>query len=288
MSYYAPGQARFGVGGRFTPMVKRLLIINTGIFIVQLVVDGAKLDGPILSSLGFTPYQVFHGKIWQIFTYMFLHGGVWHLVINMLMLWMFSSNLEEDWGSKRFLHYYLICGVGGGILTLAYPPTWHIPTIGASAAVMGIIVAYGMSYPERRITLLLFFILPITMKAKHLAAGFVFFEFLHCLAGTKDGIGHFAHVGGAVAGFILLKYIWGTSHYGPREYYRPPSWIDPAALFQRLKNRVRRSGEERDEEELDRILGKISTRGMESLSRREIRILKERAMGRRDDDEMRH
>lgn len=283
MSPYVPGQGRFGLGGKFTPMLTRLLIINAVIFILQLL-----LRGWLTAVFGLTPYLVFRGWIWQIFSYMFLHGGVWHLVWNMFLLWMFSGNLEEDWGSRRFLHYYLICGLGGGILTLAYPPTWYRPTIGASAAVIGVLVAYGMSYPERWITILIAFIFPVRMKAKHLAMGLVFLEFLFCLSGTNDGIGHWAHVGGAAAGFILLKYIWGVPYYAPRNSYRPQGWVSPGVLFQRLRYRLRRSRKERDEQELDRILAKISARGMESLSRREIRILKQRAMGGRGDDEMKH
>lgn len=288
MSYYGGAERRFALGGKFTPMLTRLLIINAAVFVLQLLVDGTDLRGPIAGIFGLRPNWVFRGWIWQVFTYMFLHGGVLHLAWNMFLFWMFSGDLENDWGSRKFLKYYLICGLGGGILTLAFPMTWGVSTIGASAAVIGMLVAYGVSYPERWITLLIFFVIPVRVKAKHLALGFFLVEFLHCLSGTRDGIGHFAHVGGAVAGFILLKYIWGIPYYAPRSYDRPQGWLTPMILFQRLRSHLWRSRKEREEEELDRILAKISAQGMESLSRREIRILKERAMGDHRDDQMRH
>ena len=117
----------------------------------------------------------------------------------------FGRELEGIWGEKGFLRYYLTCGIGAGIVTYFFTMGSPIITIGASGAIFGILVAYAVIYPDRPITLLLFFVLPITMKAKHLVMGLAALEFLHCASGTSDGIGHFAHLGGAVVGYIYLR-----------------------------------------------------------------------------------
>jgi membrane associated rhomboid family serine protease len=185
--------------GGLTPVVKKLIIINVVVFCLQLIFD---------TNLGFTrifglvPASLF-GKLmlWQVFTYMFLHGGVIHLAFNMFALWMFGLDIERRWGSRRFLFYYLFTGVGAGIITYLSSINSMVPNIGASGAIFGILVAYGMMFPYR--TILVSFIFP--MKARNVVILFAVLEFFASFAHTPDGIGHFAHLGGMLFGYLYLK-----------------------------------------------------------------------------------
>jgi len=262
--YYSGGST---FGGSMPKVIKTLILINIGVFLLQIA-SGWKVS-PIF---GLSSQHVFGNlMIWQLFTYMFLHGGVLHLVFNMFILWMFGRELEEMWGEKGFLRYYLTCGIGAGIVTCLFTLGSPIITIGASGAVFGILIAYAVIYPERPITLLIFFIIPVTLKAKHLVTILIGMEFLFCIAGTADGIGHFAHIGGAVIGYVYLK-IWKRSSsydYGYKE-----------SFFSRLGEALEKWKQKNanvSEEEVDRILDKISKNGIKSLSWRERLTLRKRA-----------
>ena len=139
-------------------------------------------------------------RIWQLLTYMFMHGSWSHIFFNMFALWMFGYVLENYWGSRRFLFYYLVCGIGAGLCNLIVPG-WTI-TVGASGAVYGILLAFGMMFPNERIYL--YFIMPI--KAKWFVIGYAAIELLDGLFMTSDGIAHFAHLGGMLVGLILILY----------------------------------------------------------------------------------
>ena len=149
MSYsYRP---RFGFGSMLTPMVKSLLIINVIVFLLEYITGGTEM----IYLLGLVPRFVLRRFfIWQFFTYMFLHGGFWHLFLNMFILWMFGSEIERYWGSREFLKYYFITGVGAGFLSWLTAMNSPVPTIGASGAIYGILVAYGMMFPNRPVYLL--------------------------------------------------------------------------------------------------------------------------------------
>ncbi len=270
--YYGSGSMI--LGGGMTRTIKTLMIINVAVFLLQIA-SGWKLN----EFLGLCSDKYIRGKdhlfpvflIWQIFTYMFLHGGVLHLAFNMFLLWMFGRELESLWGEKAFLRYYLICGVGAGVVTYFFTLGSSVITIGASGAVFGVLVAYAVIYPEQLITLLLFFIIPITLKAKHLVMIFAGIELLHCISGTNDGVGHFAHVGGAAVGYLYLKMWRKASFYdvGSRENLLS-RFTEPFRRWKQYRAEVL-------EKEVDRILGKISKQGIESLTRREKIILRRRS-----------
>ena len=141
--------------------------------------------------------------MWQLVTYLFLHGGIWHLLVNMLTLWMFGIQLERDWGTRRFLKYYFICGIGAGVFDVALHAVlgdWGTRTIGASGAIMGLLLAFGVMYPNQ--TVLMNFLFPI--KAKYLVMIYAAVELLTSL-GQNTGVSSIAHLGGMATGYIYLK-----------------------------------------------------------------------------------
>ncbi len=248
-----------GMAGITAPVVRKLIIANGIVFLFQ-----------IMSRFGLSPffglvpaYFIDRMWIWQAVTYMFLHGGFFHILFNMFALWMFGSEIEREWGGKEFLKYYFLTGIGAGLLTYLSSPRSIIPTVGASGAIFGLLVAYGLMFPDRII--LVSFIFP--MKARHFVILFGVMEFFYCLSRTQDGIGHFAHVGGMLIGFIYLKY-W-------------PRITLKLGLFHGIGWRLKKWQKERQEKEglhfsdkVDAILDKINREGMESLSFREKEILR--------------
>lgn len=222
----------------FTYAVKWLVIINSGIYLLMLLIHGLKPDLAdfIVRAFALIPYSViFQGKIWQLVTYSFFHGGLFHLLFNMLTLWMFGSQFEIDWGRKQFLEYYFFCVVGAAITSILvgygamgmqglYPaPLFqnisnlvHTATIGASGGIFGILIAYGILYGNREI--LLWFVLPV--KAKYLVAVFIFIALVGAL-GDAGGVANFAHLGGAFFGWLYLKYIprRGLQYVGSEKYF---------------------------------------------------------------------
>lgn len=150
---------------------------------------------------------------WQVLSYAFLHGGPMHIAFNMLALWMFGRELEALMGSKRFLAYYLVCVVGAAVvqLTVAQLQGLVYPTIGASGGVFGILLAYGIAFPNRMIMLL---IPPIPMRAKYFVVLYGLLELYLGVSGNAPGIAHFAHLGGMLFGFLLLRY-WSAQRRRP-------------------------------------------------------------------------
>jgi membrane associated rhomboid family serine protease len=188
----------------FPPAVKWLIIVNTAIFLLQQFAGGV-FGIDLAYRFGLVPLLVFHkGWIWQAFTYMFLHGGIWHLVINMLMLWMFGIDLERDWGTRRFLKYYFLCGVGAAIcvlgMALVQPAGMLFTTIGASGAIFGLLLAFGVVYSDRIILMMLIF----PMKAKYAVMIFGAIE-LYYFWQPSRGVSNVAHLGGMLFGYLYLK-----------------------------------------------------------------------------------
>jgi len=140
--------------------------------------------------------------LWQLFTYIFLHGGFSHILFNLLALWMFGGELENYWGSKKFLFYFLFCGIGAGICTVVFTPYQFIPVIGASGAIYGILLAFAWLFPNRPI--LIYFLFPI--PAKYFVIIFGLIELLSSMEGTGGGVAHLTHLGGLVFGFFYLTY----------------------------------------------------------------------------------
>src|ERR1039457_3976695 len=189
--------------GYFPAGVKWLLIVNTAAFILTgLAPRSFEAD---IAMLALAPVAVvYHLAFWQLVTYLFLHGGIWHLVFNMLTLWMFGSPLEQDWGTRRFLKYYFICGIGAGLFDLALNIAlghWDSTTIGASGAIYGLLLAFGVCYPEQ--TVLMNFLFPI--KAKYMVMIYAGVELLMSM-GVNSGVSNIAHLGGMVVGFVYLKW----------------------------------------------------------------------------------
>jgi membrane associated rhomboid family serine protease len=186
--------------GYFPTGVKWLLLSNTAIFLLTSLPPFARVR--VMFAISW--WGVFHDLyIWQPLTYMFLHGGIWHLILNMLTLWMFGVQLERDWGTRQFLKYYFICGVGAGIcILIVNGVTGHYGdlTVGASGAILGLLMAFGVLYPNQRI--LMDFLFPI--RAKYLVMIYVVVE-LWASFGPNTGISSVAHLGGMLVGFVYLK-----------------------------------------------------------------------------------
>lgn len=188
--------------GYFPAGVKWLLIVNTAVFVLTSLL-GPRF-GQDIRVLELAPVAVVkHFAIWQLVTYLFLHGGVWHLIFNMLTLWMFGTPLEQDWGTRPFLKYYFICGIGAGLCDVALNAiigNWGTATIGASGAIYGLLLAFGVCYPDQ--TVLMGFLFPI--KAKYMVMIYAAIELWMSL-GVNTGVSNIAHLGGMAVGFLYLK-----------------------------------------------------------------------------------
>jgi len=194
-------KSRSRLYGYFPAGIKWLLISNTVVFIVwTLGPNGFQQD--VLTNLALNKVLSYK-LVWQLFTYQFLHVSVFHLVFNMLALWMFGSPLETDWGTQRFMRYYLTCGVGAGLcdLTLNLILGGRAPTIGASGAIYGVLLAFGVCYPEQ--TVLMNFLFPI--KAKYMVMIYGAIALYGSMGTLNSGVSNIAHLGGMAVGFIYLK-----------------------------------------------------------------------------------
>lgn len=190
--------------GPLSPAIKALLIANVIAFLVT------SFSRPVLLTLGLQPADVLERfYVWQPVSYMFLHGGVFHLLFNMLALWMFGTELERMWGSRAFLQYYFVAGIGAGLTTIAlsFAPIdalaqiYTAVTIGASGAIYGILLAYGMYFPNRPIYMYMVF--PIPAKYFVMIMGAV--AFFLSMGGPGGGVAHITHLGGLVAGYLYLR-----------------------------------------------------------------------------------
>jgi membrane associated rhomboid family serine protease len=189
---------------------------------------------------------------------MFLHGGLLHIFFNMLFLWMLGSELERYWGSREFVKYYLVTGVGAGVINALVQPHSTVPIIGASGAVFGLIIAFGMAFPDRELLLYFF----IRIKAKHFAVLIGLLELISLFAMPSAGIARFAHLGGLVVGYFYLK--WEKYSYPFKRWYRK--------VRLKAEHSAQRREEERERKtraEVDRLLDKIGREGLNSLTDRE-------------------
>jgi len=198
-----------------TPVVQWLLLINGALFLAQqvwfnpLVIWLALWPQGLLGEAG-VPAGVPHFWPWQLITYGFLHGGVLHLVLNMYALWLFGTRLESLWGPRRFAIYYLLCVVGAALAQMVVSEIslaqggMPYPVLGASGGVFGVLLAFGLTYPEARLMLLF---PPIPIKAKWFVLIYGAIELAAGVTGTLEGVAHFAHLGGMLTGVILL-YRW--------------------------------------------------------------------------------
>ncbi|MGQ9559066.1 MAG: rhomboid family intramembrane serine protease [Candidatus Oleimicrobiaceae bacterium] len=267
-------RSRFGLAVMAMPVaVKWLLVVNIAMFILQQV--GGAVFRPVLrleAFLALIPAWVIErGWWWQLFTYMFLHGNLLHILVNMLFLWVFGSDLERVWGWRRLLTYYLTCGVGAGLFHLLFRMHSLVPVVGASGAVYGLLMAYGLLFPERVITLFLFFILPIHIKAKYLVllfGGLSLLGGLGSLFGSEGGVAYLAHLGGMVVGYLYLRRWRMGSNLaaGARRWWRRRRARAQQRRWQKMLYYRQR---------VDTLLDKINEVGYENLSAKEKKELKE-------------
>ena len=195
MSY---GSYRVTIGPTLTPMVKYLVITCVLVFLLQKISP----DHEMVRIFGLTPDLVLRKlRIWQLVTYLFLHGNFWHIFFNMFALWMFGCELERYWSREKFLKFFLVTGIGAGVLSVLFNPLSQVPTVGASGAVYGILMAYGMMFPERLVYL--YFLFPV--KVKYFVAVLGAIAFLSALGSPGSPIAHMAHLGGMVFAFLYLK-----------------------------------------------------------------------------------
>lgn len=217
-----------------TPVVKNLLIINLIFFLAYLLFDRNDPRGPVTTIFGSFYFDSPHFKPWQFLTYMFMHGGFEHILFNMFALFSFGPILEYFLGSKRFFTLYIIAGLGAGILQMtvqaievhnmigtftvsganinisqsqveALYGIYNYPLVGASGAIFGLLVAFGMIYPNLELMILF---IPVPVKAKYLIPVYIIIELISGFGQfTGDNVAHFAHLGGALIGFIMIK-IW--------------------------------------------------------------------------------
>ena len=269
---YSPGFSN-PFGFTITPWVKKLMIANAVVFVITLAFGG------LVSYLAFTPARVIP-QVWTIFTYMFVHAGVFHLLFNMLSLFFFGPPLEERWGGNEFLKFYLIAGLGGAALSFIFPEN---SIVGASGAVYGVMVAFAMYWPDNPIYI--WGIFPV--KAKWLVGFLVGLSLFYALSGGGT-VAHLAHLGGAIAAFIYLKSSLAPSPWGgvpkkkkSRDWNvlrsmggkKQESKVAPEpkrAVVAARPIESRRSGDD-----VDRILDKISAGGISSLTEEERRQLEE-------------
>ena len=210
--YYQRPQISFG--GSLTRAVKTIMISCVAVFLYQLISQGITGRSEINLILGLIPILVWRKFfIWQLFTYGFLHGGIFHLFFNMFALWMFGCELERHWGTRVFVKYALVTGIGAGISIVITSPNLGVPTIGASGLVYGILLAYGLLFPNR--VIYLYFLFPL--KAKYFVLIFGALELYASWSGSSDNIAHLAHLGGMLFGFVYLRYHSLLS--GLRRYY---------------------------------------------------------------------
>lgn len=243
--------------------IKWLIIANVSVYLVQ-VFAGRNF----LYTFGLVPYQITRNlRLWQIFTHMFLHGGLFHLLINLFVLWMFGKPIEKKWGTNSFLKYYFTCGLGAGFFIFITSLNSRIPVVGASGAIYGILVAFAMLYPDSIIYL--YFLFPI--KAKHFVILIGAVALLAGISRGRSNIAHFGHLGGLLVGYVYLKF---------------PLWkhrFHPAKIFASLRlpklNLKRRKKYKSEfygvEERVNQILDKILLHGVDSLTTEERRIMDE-------------
>lgn len=189
---------------RITPVVLNLIIINAIVFVAQLMFDSS---WGLTGLLALFPYNSGLFSPYQLVTHMFAHGGWMHIIFNMYALWIFGTTLERVWGPKKFLIFYLVCGLAAGVAQMFL--SVGAPAIGASGAVMGLLGAFAYTFPNTEFFIIPF---PFPIKAKYMAAIYAAFDlFGGFRPGASDGIAHFAHLGGLVMGLILVI-IWNKTN----------------------------------------------------------------------------
>ncbi len=262
--------------------VTKLIIINVGIFLLQGFMQkyqvqymiGGLIPGqrPAMTYyLGLSPFLVAKGYVWQICSYMFLHGHFWHIFLNMYALLIFGIPIEQSWGSKNFLIYYFFTGIGAGLVIFLINffsggPGYYIPTIGASGAVFGILLAYGMLFPDSQI--LLFFVLPI--KAKYLVVMYGAIELYSLIStGGGSGISHVGHLGGLLFGIFYFLFV--RKRTAKFKLKKMRAEVKKKVEKRDVKTKIQKTDEKKN---LVKILSKVKAGGFDSLSDDEVQLIR--------------
>ncbi|NUM79968.1 rhomboid family intramembrane serine protease [bacterium] len=262
MRYYSRYQTTRNILGGDYPMVKLMILINALVFVVQQLAGRSDLGYFIAEHLALSN-RIWDGEVWQLATYMYLHNDFWHILFNMLAVWMFGKELEMVWGSSKFLRYYFVCGIGAGLTFLLFSQG---AVIGASGAVFGILLAFGMIFPDQII--LMSFLFPI--KAKYMVLIYGLITFLSIAKPSGDGIAHFAHLGGMVFGFLFLRKDWLMSKMS--QWSNPPRKPKPETKMY-VRPKPERQPQDNLRERVDAILDKINEVGYDHLTEEEKKIL---------------
>ena len=239
----------------FTDAIKILVSVNFGIFLLQTI---ARTEGMFFPLFGLVPKLVWSEfMLWQPFTYLFFHGSIWHVLINMFVLWMFGSELERLWGKEHFLKFYFVTGVGAGLVTIIFGLNSMTPIVGASGAVYGVLLAYGLTYPNR--TVYLYGIIPI--KSLWFVIGIGVIAFMSSFDNVSQ-ISHLTHLSGMMIGYLMLRRpvrfndLWFTIRKRTLEY--------------KIKHEEKKVTQHQEiERGIDRILDKINREGFDSLTNEE-------------------
>ena len=270
-------QRMFGM----TPWVRRLVVANLVVFLLQVTLF---VSPAFLTTFGFAPLTAL-ARPWTFVTYMFLHGNFLHLAFNLLALFVFGPQVEERMGGGAFLRYYLLCGLGGAALSfvlMQFRPVTLV--VGASAAVYGVLLAFAWAWPDQPINV---FLLPTPIPAKWLVTFYVAVTLVLALLPTSDGVAHLAHLGGFATGFLYLKigdWRLGRAERNLRRRTEPSVLVHPgrAARASDAPKPPRRVERDPAQAEIDRVLDKISARGIDSLTPAERRFLAEMSRKMRD------
>lgn len=293
---------QFGGGRILPPAIKMIIIINVIMFFLTYLMNAyhfgdVSIAGFLYQYCALFPLGDYAGMPsfypWQLVTYQFLHANFQHIFFNLFSLWMFGSELEAEWGSRKFVTFYLLAGVGAGLVQLVVSPLIGSigPTVGASGAIYGVLIAYALTNPDRRV---MFFPIFIPIKARTMIIGMIAFDLVMGL--TDNGnVAHFAHLGGAAAGYLLLKFgdrmgiynFFSKAGRGPRVQYSNENTYS-APVYQMNWNKkeeepyqrksdpnytINIHGEEITQKKVDEILDKISASGYASLTETEKKIL---------------
>ena len=262
-SAFGSAPIRFDV----TPWVKRLLMANMAVFLITVAVG----YGVMFDWFAFSPSRL-TTRPWGVFTYMFVHAGMWHLLMNMLVLFFFGPPLERKWGSDAFIKFYLVCGLGGVLLSFLFISS---QIVGASAACYGIMLAFAMIWPDSPIYI--WGLVPI--KAKWLVGFLAALSFASAIGPSRDGVAHLAHLGGVITGFVFLRF--GLVGSGGRSPFRtkrksPLTTVTEIAgpqARQRRREEKTAARARADLDAVDAVLDKISAQGIDSLTDAERALL---------------
>ena len=255
------------------PSIKALILLNAGVFLIQ------SLGYPLVGALGLIPERVAQWPLpefWRLVTYLFVHGGFWHLLFNLFALWMFGMPVESQWGGREFLKYYFLCGLGAALTSVALAPHSPIPIIGASGSVYGLLVAFAMLYPDA--VVYLYFLIPV--KAAHMALLFGALEFFMGASHSTPGVARFAHLGGMVTGYLYIRWWWVWKLKIKTAFKSLVSGDEDDEVAVPRPRPVRRRApaapppEDDHMAEIDRILDKILNTGLESLTESERALMR--------------